>query len=470
MSNLKPVLGSSLSTYISGPAQLTAPAARPTSSPLTPKAYRSDTLDLSQVKTFSPATLVQLFSPPASQPAAPQYITHTVRPGDTLSELAQRYLGDAKAYPELFKLNRDQMRNPNDLNVGMSLRVPAPQQPTLDSSIRPEPRPQNLNQLPRVTVKRGDSLSSIALEQLGNANRYLEIYNLNRDQLSNPNALRINMQLRLPLPQTSAPQPSPAPAPVIPIPSSPPARSFEHLVQSGETLSGLAQRYLGDSQRYLEIYNLNRDQLSSPTRIRAGMALKIPGAQPVQVPTGPQTSGAEALYQAMQRYQSYHAQRGHTNRTRTTPTQMREIATELDAAGRALGVDPKLMLAVFAHESGGINPNARSHTGAGGLGQLTGIAIRQVHYLAGLGGQRGKAPYTQYSQNFIRSTNSIQQRYNIKRNVWTSVAYMSYELHDRANLGRGVKNALKRYGDPHVANYADYVNDEYRTLFGGNLF
>ena len=49
-----------------------------------------------------------------------------------------------------------------------------------------------------------------------------------------------------------------------------------HVVQSGETLSGLASKYLGSSARYREIYDANRDVLKSPDSMTAGMTLKIP--------------------------------------------------------------------------------------------------------------------------------------------------------------------------------------------------
>ncbi len=48
-------------------------------------------------------------------------------------------------------------------------------------------------------VRRGDTLSRIALHFLGDANRYREIYNVNRDQLPTLNArLKIGMTLRIP--------------------------------------------------------------------------------------------------------------------------------------------------------------------------------------------------------------------------------------------------------------------------------
>ena len=49
-----------------------------------------------------------------------------------------------------------------------------------------------------------------------------------------------------------------------------------HVVQAGETLSGLAGKYLGSTARYREIYDANRDVLRSPNSLTEGLTLKIP--------------------------------------------------------------------------------------------------------------------------------------------------------------------------------------------------
>jgi hypothetical protein len=49
-----------------------------------------------------------------------------------------------------------------------------------------------------------------------------------------------------------------------------------HVIQPGDTLSGLASRYLGSSARYREIYEANRNVLKSPDDVRDGMTLVIP--------------------------------------------------------------------------------------------------------------------------------------------------------------------------------------------------
>lgn len=48
------------------------------------------------------------------------------------------------------------------------------------------------------TVKAGDTLSKIAKEHLGNANAYMEIFNANRDQLSDPDKIKPGQVLKIP--------------------------------------------------------------------------------------------------------------------------------------------------------------------------------------------------------------------------------------------------------------------------------
>jgi nucleoid-associated protein YgaU len=52
------------------------------------------------------------------------------------------------------------------------------------------------------TVKPGDSLSKIAKEHLGNANLYMEIFNANKDVLTDPDKLKPGMVLKLPVAAT----------------------------------------------------------------------------------------------------------------------------------------------------------------------------------------------------------------------------------------------------------------------------
>jgi nucleoid-associated protein YgaU len=48
------------------------------------------------------------------------------------------------------------------------------------------------------TVQAGDTLSKIAKERLGNAGAYMEIFNANRDQLSDPDKIKPGQVLKIP--------------------------------------------------------------------------------------------------------------------------------------------------------------------------------------------------------------------------------------------------------------------------------
>jgi nucleoid-associated protein YgaU len=49
-----------------------------------------------------------------------------------------------------------------------------------------------------------------------------------------------------------------------------------YTVQPGDTLSKIARDHLGSANKYMEIFNANRDQLSDPDKIKPGQVLKIP--------------------------------------------------------------------------------------------------------------------------------------------------------------------------------------------------
>jgi nucleoid-associated protein YgaU len=55
-----------------------------------------------------------------------------------------------------------------------------------------------------------------------------------------------------------------------------PSVPLVHRVRDGDTLSNLAERYLGRGDRYLEIFELNREVLTSPNLLPIGASLKIP--------------------------------------------------------------------------------------------------------------------------------------------------------------------------------------------------
>ena len=49
-----------------------------------------------------------------------------------------------------------------------------------------------------------------------------------------------------------------------------------YTVQSGDTLSAIAQRHYGKASRWQEIFEANRDQIDDPDLIRPGQVLRLP--------------------------------------------------------------------------------------------------------------------------------------------------------------------------------------------------
>jgi nucleoid-associated protein YgaU len=61
---------------------------------------------------------------PAAE-AAPAEQTYTVADGDTLWAIAERHYGDGSQYTRIFEANRDQLDNPDVIQPGQVLRIPA---------------------------------------------------------------------------------------------------------------------------------------------------------------------------------------------------------------------------------------------------------------------------------------------------------------------------------------------------------
>lgn len=59
---------------------------------------------------------------PAEVPAAQKY---TFQPGDSLSKIAKRFYGDVNACMKIFEANTDQLDDPNKIQAGQELVIPA---------------------------------------------------------------------------------------------------------------------------------------------------------------------------------------------------------------------------------------------------------------------------------------------------------------------------------------------------------
>lgn len=51
--------------------------------------------------------------------------TYTVKAGDTLSKISREFLGDANDYMRIFEANKDQLKDPDKIQPGQVLKIPA---------------------------------------------------------------------------------------------------------------------------------------------------------------------------------------------------------------------------------------------------------------------------------------------------------------------------------------------------------
>jgi nucleoid-associated protein YgaU len=130
------------------------------------------------------------------------------------------------------------------------------------------------------TVKRGESLWSIAAQELGSGRRYTEIAALNATLLDGKGDGFLKPGWVLQIPQAEPPTTS-GPAP------STPDQMTTYTVKKGDTLSGIARDHLGHASAYPRIVDASRDitqpggrHLTNPDVIDVGWTLNIPTTSP----------------------------------------------------------------------------------------------------------------------------------------------------------------------------------------------
>jgi nucleoid-associated protein YgaU len=187
---------------------------------------------------------------------------------------------------------------------------------------------------PTHRIADGDTLAQLAAHYLGTADRWRELYDLNRDVLMNPELLPIGAELRIPTspfvergegpgaraqgdPRPASPA-GEAPAAAWPVShpmdgsvnqptasnASPPAASIPeeptvrlklrklppfaadgpalhvaprtYIVQRGDTLNSIAERLYNDGAKETVLLEANRNLVASPQDVRPGMVLVIP--------------------------------------------------------------------------------------------------------------------------------------------------------------------------------------------------
>jgi nucleoid-associated protein YgaU len=55
-----------------------------------------------------------------------------------------------------------------------------------------------------------------------------------------------------------------------------PAAAKTYTVKAGDTLGAIAKAHLGNAAAYMKIFELNKDQLTDPDKIKPGQVLRLP--------------------------------------------------------------------------------------------------------------------------------------------------------------------------------------------------
>jgi nucleoid-associated protein YgaU len=151
----------------------------------------------------------------ALPPGAKQYKAEA---GDSVSRLAARFLGGNTTANRnaIIAANPTLQKNPDIIVSGRTYVMPAPGAPVAPPAAAtaapsaPSPAPVEIVHAPAApavapasaehfyTVKNGDSLTKIAVEQLGSAAAVPAIVDLNKETLKGKDVIRPNMKLRLP--------------------------------------------------------------------------------------------------------------------------------------------------------------------------------------------------------------------------------------------------------------------------------
>ena len=58
-------------------------------------------------------------------PAVGSVKMYTVKAGDTLSKISKQFYGDANSYMKIFNANRDKLNDPDKIQPGQELKIPA---------------------------------------------------------------------------------------------------------------------------------------------------------------------------------------------------------------------------------------------------------------------------------------------------------------------------------------------------------
>jgi len=226
-------------------------------------------------------TPVAYVSPPVRTPPASRAnnssIRHTVLKGETLTRIAQRHYGNGDYWRIIRDANPGKVSNDGSVQLGVVLDIPSRGNALLGPAFvdagneRAIPVGNRTNNTSGKTieVQAGDTLSELASKYLGSADQWQDLFDANKDKLDDPTDLQVGMKLRLPQNASVAQIANTSRG------STTTTRNKTYKVRPGDNLTQIAERTLGDGDKWKLIFEANK--LKSPDRLEVGQELYIPG-------------------------------------------------------------------------------------------------------------------------------------------------------------------------------------------------
>jgi nucleoid-associated protein YgaU len=209
---------------------------------------------------------------------------HAVQPGESLGKIAAKYYG--RSTPErveaIFNANRDVLKDKQKVKANDKLKIPAlegherefeaaPEFPAANMKSPHEIQKDGLARIPQ-PVGETPKTSNRPPANTG-AETSVVASALNRGVPVGPGASATSLKLvETPAKATTEMKPG---TPASPSETgAPKVRWYE--VKKSDTLSTIAQRELGSSRRYQEIYELNKNVIRDRDRLKAGAKIRLP--------------------------------------------------------------------------------------------------------------------------------------------------------------------------------------------------
>lgn len=143
---------------------------------------------------------------------------YVVQPQDNFWNISRKKYGNARYFQALAEVNKGRIPDPGRMRPGMKVNTPPVEfleehygqflppgtkvQVTAAEDASAKAAPTGLtiaaDGTPKYRTGESDTLSDIAAKHLGRSSRWIQIYEMNRDKLSNPNQLKVGTELILP--------------------------------------------------------------------------------------------------------------------------------------------------------------------------------------------------------------------------------------------------------------------------------